>query len=187
MIVNRDVGFVFARIPRTASTSIAAALRSIPGSVEVMNAKRVAHHCDVPGDARGLYTFAVVRDPYERTLSVYYRRRDGTNEPLFDIAQEESFASYLGQLAELGQPHDCPQTEFIGRLPRIDAALRFDGIPACLGDLPFAEKIPGLPNLGKLLPENWRDDYDEQTAEVVYERNRTDFDAYDFDPESWKA
>ena len=182
MIVNDQQRFVFARVPRTASTSIAEALLEIPGSRRVKREGHY-HHTQVDSVWKDYYVFAVVRWPYERVLSVYYRRRAGTNEPLCPVAQKESFAEYLRHFPELRRSHDCPQVDFLGRLPRVDATLRFEGLPGCLGELPF--EIPTLKKVGKLLPPDWRADYDEGTAAMVYEQNRVDFDTYGYDKESW--
>ncbi len=171
MVINEELGFCFVRVPRTASTSIAEALLRLPGSKAVL-AGQVAHHLQIP---KKLKPWAVVREPYARELSVYWRRRAGTGDYLGSVVRGLSFKEYLRELPKHALAFDRAQSEW---LPEEVEVLRYEELPNCLPDY-----VPELKHLNKCMATG--DGYDGESAQIVYEMRRADFDVYGYDKDGW--
>ncbi|MEJ1968313.1 MAG: sulfotransferase family 2 domain-containing protein [Rhizomicrobium sp.] len=157
MVVSHSRAFVFAHIPKTAGTSIAAALAPFA------DGQRAAHggtgHETLGAflarrpDLRGHFKFAFVRNPWERAVSFYFHARQRLAPTLPQMQAVENFEDML-QLIDRGtawiadllslRPQSgflhaddgTPLADFIGRYEKLDAdfaaACRRAGIVARL-------------------------------------------------------
>ena len=97
-MIDRERGFVFVHIPKTAGMSMYAAL----GVDRGFGHRRLTDH----PDADGLFSFAFVRNPWDRLVSVYHYLRSGGRGNDADLAAQaavadaESFDAFVIDLAE---------------------------------------------------------------------------------------
>lgn len=185
---------IFIHVPKTAGSSLAQRLhdgpsRHVPCTAYLdANARKFASY----------WKFAFVRNPWDRLASSFaFLRRGGMN------AQDAAFAStHLARFPDfgafvregLGRPEICnwvhfrPQCHFIcarGGRNRMDFTGRFERIAddyrlvaerlGLEGDLPVTNRTPR---------PDYRDQYDDETAEIVETFYRADIDllGYRYEP-----
>ena len=154
MVIGKD--YVFIGVPRTASMSIASWLHVDHGGEWYGS----HHETVVPAEHAHKFTFAVVRNPYERMASLW-RYISTVFWPNADWRKSEEARQWQAN----GMVLDCDLETFVewrvGQTDnrwwcqsdllagvRLDALLRFEDFPGCLAVLPFAESLDGLPHLG---------------------------------------
>jgi hypothetical protein len=132
MVAGPD--FVYVAVPRTASIAIARFWLPLYGGAEL---PRGHHRREVPPEHDGKFTWAVVRNPYERMLSLwrlFYLRRS-----------KEAFGDFLRHC--INRPDRkvlMNQSRFL-ELARIDQVVRYEHLAADLGALPFVEQWHPVP------------------------------------------
>jgi len=108
MIINDKHKFIFIHVPKTAGTSMAAALSQLPGNNKTWISKRTKHETysellarltrEVGPAALARYTaIAFVRHTWDRISSLYRYLRDDPNRP--EISQVRNFADFLHRAA----------------------------------------------------------------------------------------
>lgn len=197
----RAAGFWFVDVPRTSSTSIKAELGAHFGPaygkanvIEGEHASAQLFRDHIPArvmrDMLGatswdqIYTFGMVRNPWDRILSLYhYVRKRGR------IPQDWDFPTYVRRLvdADSTTPHFSFHgfrrsaadylTDESGTL-LVDDVLRFEDRAAGLARV--GARI-GLPELGQLHLQSagkaqgsYRDAYDEETRDLIAQRYASD-------------
>ena len=207
----RRHGFWFVDIPRTSSSSIRAELTShfgnVHGKLKLFEeeyaaesvfpghqpARKMRH---VLGDSawRDIFTFTVVRNPWDRAVSLFaYRRRVG------DIPGEWTFREYVRRLAEADSTTEgfkyygyrWGASDFIvdddGQII-VDYVARFE---TRSDDLKVIGGRIGLDRLGDLAIQgtsqglHYGQSYDSETADVIRNLYRRDIElfGYEFEPE----
>ncbi len=176
MIISRGRSYIFVHIPKTGGTSLALALEDRAMKDDIMlgdtpKAKRRRHkvrgietsgrlwkHAGLgdidglvtPQEIAGMFTFTMVRNPWDRMVSYYHWLQDQSfDHPAVTLAHARDFSGFLNApetIAALNaQPYDHYMTACDGR-EYCDAYLRlehFDTDAQILWDhLGFEVKVP---------------------------------------------
>lgn len=180
MIVSRKCRFVYVAPPRTGSTSLHTWL-SQPALCDVpWDREANQHDCDVPADAREYFTFASVRHPVARALSLW---RYFLCDP---AAPKLRFDQFVTDLASLHPFYSRRQVDWL-RGVRLDAVLRaeqltrvytlppiFRRLTLCTQALPYLNRSPQpqdppelTPAIRAALAEYFADDFDAFYADDI--------------------
>jgi hypothetical protein len=182
MLINREVGFGFAHVPKTAGVSIGTILAEIPGSKYI----GTAHATRKPRGTDNLLWFLVVRNPYAREWSYFcHRKRCEHGLPTNRAVRHLDWPEYVERHTTDPETwDDINQAEWCQRIcPGI--IVRFEQLPASLNVLPFWPR-KRLPHANRASQGHWRDQYTEETAQYVREWAREDFEQFGYDFESWR-
>ena len=175
IVVSHTLKIGFVTIPKTASTSIVAALMAADGAdVRNMTAEQVdAAKQNVPAPA-GYAIYAVVRNPYDRLVSVWQNKVHKPHKPqtiLLRMGFREgmSFPDFVRMVRAKGtgcNPHLYPQHDF---LSGTDAALlRYERLAAeWLALMAEHPGLPELPCMNASAHKSYREYYDAETQEIV--------------------
>ena len=206
-MIDRERGFVFVHVPKTAGMSMYAALGVDRGFGHL----RLSDHHDVDG----LFSFAFVRNPWDRLVSVYHYLRAGGRANDADLAAQAAVADaetfdafvvdlpeYQRRLAEVPArgwgvptssstdaadrrfPHLLPQTTWThedGPEPVVDFVGRYERLGPDVRSV--GERIGATLVLGR---ENastrgdYRDYFGHTTRAIVADAYRADIDAFGY-------
>ena len=137
-IISREYGFIWICVPKAASRSLMAALTAADPNAETVKMSIADIHKERP-DTRGLYTFAFVRHPFDRALSLYaemrrfrerfHGRKLRAREELQrfyesafpGFADAESFDDYCDWLNTPYASDDFADIHFLSQRPQITA------------------------------------------------------------------
>ena len=216
MIVSRGRGYIFVHIPKTGGTAMALALEDRAKADDIMigdTPKAVRRRGKVKGiktagrlwkhstlaDAEGLitrdemaalYTFTLVRNPWDRMVSYYHWLQTQTfDHPAVTLAKAKGFSGFLNapltQATFRKSPYASYMTDRAGTV-HADLYIRLEHLeqdiaPLC-DHLGFDLTLP-VANQSKR-PRDWRGFYTESDAELLAElcASDIDFHGYDFDP-----
>ncbi len=134
--------FVYLAIPRTASQTLTH--HFLPKYGGVMLAAAEYHRMDVPLKHADKFTFTVVRNPYDRMLSLWRFMKkfsDATRRKvsMWSGMTPAEFASWCREYRDAA-PQWKSQSEFLSRA-RVDRALKFEDLEVGLRSLPFVDEF----------------------------------------------
>lgn len=179
MVISHEKRFVFLGIPRTANRAMHYALLRLPGAFRA----GYLHEMGVPPECHEYFTFCCVRNPYQRFLSYYRWRRQ--KHPWGGDAIGMSFEQYISAMekGQLGPSTIRGHTENL----RLDKVIRFEELPDSLLELNLFKGVDDfrLVKHGQKLSRHWKQFYDPQTADRVYQLCQSDFEEFDYDRNSW--
>lgn len=175
MIISHRWKFVYVAAPKTGSTALHAWL-SQPAFCETRwsPAMRNQHDTAIPATCRGYHVFTVVRNPFDRLVSLWahsqspHSRCVERNPPL-------TIQEFLTQWAPKATPfYRRTQTAWLAAAERIDQAVDFADLPR-IAELvePLARAKAAAGHIEPLSRKNatqhadWRTLYDEGTAAYV--------------------
>ena len=186
MLIAHDHKFVFLGVPRTASTSMHAALHRLSENFEYFG----KHGMVIPPEYRSYFTFATVRNPYAREVSHYLYRHTTPGNALNKWAKNWTFAQYVEwNLDPKAHPRDFrdkPQSVHLDGT-RMDCIMRFENQPQAFYDLPFVPEGFKMPvKLKRLGGKPWHHYYTAELAARVYAWAQGDFKQYGYSRDSWK-
>ncbi|MFM9976646.1 MAG: sulfotransferase family 2 domain-containing protein [Sphingomonadaceae bacterium] len=184
---------IFVHIPKTAGTSVLAALGAPP--VFDTHAPARAYARAYPEFYARAYKFAFVRNPWDRFASSFHFMKHGTDWPM----QQEWAARHIGDLdfaafthrlrnplfraTVLSERFFWPQTIWLGGLGSaagVDALFRFEAVDAATRELCDRFGIPApatVPHLRKVEKGDFRDLYDGPMIDIVGRLYRHDVTA----------
>ncbi|MBU2994732.1 sulfotransferase family 2 domain-containing protein [Octadecabacter sp. 1_MG-2023] len=217
MIISRGRGYIFVHIPKTGGTAMALALEGrakaddimigdTPKAVKrrgkvkgVQTAGRLWKHstlADAEGlisrdDMKDLFTFTLVRNPWDRMVSYYHWLQTQTfDHPAVTLAKAKGFSGFLNapltQATFRKSPYASYMTDGAG-VEHADLYIRLENLKqdsAPLIDLlGFDLEIP-IAN-ASARPRDWRGFYTESDAERLADLCSQDIKlhGYSFDPE----
>lgn len=198
------INAVFIHIPKTAGTTV----RTVLGCSEYRRLKNIPDnvpqhvsfgHLDYahlvkkgyvdPEFAKSAFTFAFVRNPYDRTVSLYeyYRKIDKVSHSLSFpefVWRLQDGVSPLGLWNQKGWSQCNPQVRwtekldlnFIGSFENLESEIR--SVAALIG----AEVPEEIPRLQKTIDRPMDYYYDETTRGIVEELYEEDFEEFGYDP-----
>ncbi|NOT24474.1 MAG: sulfotransferase family 2 domain-containing protein [Acidobacteria bacterium] len=206
MVINDRYRFVFAHVPKTAGTSIAAALGSLDGTSHrwVSSAMkhetlldlsaRVSQRSDQPDSDSAVpiesyLAFGFVRNPWDRMVSIYRYLQEARPRP--EIQAITSFECFVRRAAE-GEPwirglHSIrPQIAFLAIPTRSTQAAFVGHTEHLLEDLAVVSKRLGLSlsvphlNASSNRTSDYRAEYTDTLAEVVGDLFAPDVKAFGY-------
>ena len=180
MILSERLGIVFIHIPKTAGTSITDALRKADKhAIKRLPAMAKIKHltaCDVRGAITPekydrLFSFAVIRDPFERFCSIYFsvRRRLKFFEQMSNFNSIDAFAELFERPGSgaLELYSARPQREFIMNEKGeqiVTSLFRYDNLASLADELSQRLRLPVT--LERLNAGNW----DRKNCHAIYSR-----------------
>jgi len=186
MTVGPD--FVFIAVPRTASKAIAQLWLPHYGGEPVPG----CDHCvDVPSEHKNKFAFAVVRNPYDRMISLWYiakvfRQFHGWSlcEFLTFCIGASSGLRICGSESDHFNSHWCSQTQLLGR-HHVDRILRYENLEEGLQRLPFVRQWHPLQrgNVSANRPA-WRMEATGRVRELIRLHSAADFEQFGYDDET---
>jgi hypothetical protein len=210
LLISNRHKFIFVHVPKTAGTSLARALEPYADNHPREGLRRILSHLPVPespdtvafrmhvtarwarlklpAEVYATYRkFAVVRNPYDRAVSLYHYLSQRTDHHLYERVSRMSFKGYLDYLAKRRRTKDPTQLFYVADAqgqPIVDDILRFENLSDDFANLCGALGMPGkvdlpLRNTSDHSPywDYYADDY---TKEVVRDLFAADFNAFGY-------
>jgi len=187
---------IFIHVPKTGGQSVAQALFGDP--YYTGHPPLIAYERESPGNYRSFYKFTFVRNPYGRLLSAYNyltayapwsediefrentlsKYRDFEDLIVNGLRQDEAIRNnlhFLPQAFHLKNSVGAIGVDFIGRYETLQED--FETVRQRVG---FGDRLPWL-NRSQLLALGFRDHFNDQTAAIVAEYYKEDFDTFGYD------
>ena len=189
MIVSRLRRFVYLGPPKTASTSLHVWLsQPLLCDREWSPASGDQHGSQIPAEAIEFFTFASIRNPYSRTVSLWrHGLVSGENEnPPIPRLDFHEFAVRLPVTTEF---YGASLATWLSKA-RLHALVRVERIESILELPPLAplkSELEPIPRLNDTPHEKWQSYYDRKLADAVYRHFREDFHTFGYCKESWQA
>ena len=216
MIISHGRGYIFVHIPKTGGTAMALALEDrakaddimigdTPKAVkrrgkviDVQTAGRLWKHstlADAEGlitraDMEALFTFTLVRNPWDRMVSYYHWLKTQTfDHPAVTLAQSTGFSGFLNAPLTRATFRNASYASYMtdgAGVTHADLYIRlehlYDDIAPLAAHLGFTPDLP-IANASER-PRDWRGFYTESDAELLAELCAPDIAAhgYRFDP-----
>ena len=199
MIIDTKRGFIFVHVPKTGGQSIVKALGSTHQQLNACHEPLYAVDSSI---RQGMWAFGVVRNPYERLVSLYHFMCQKTMKPSDNFDQnaiiEMGFRCWLME-DEFFMAEDKPYIQHdisnAGLLPMqrrsqswwldgCDCVIKFDGLEKNLNMALEAMGHDGicLTHVNKSSHDNWRTYYDSRMRDFVRTWHAEDFNVYGFKP-----
>lgn len=132
--------FVFLAVPRTASQSLT--YHWLPHYGGVSLGPDHYHRQDVPAEHQSKFTFAVVRNPYDRWMSLWYLMQKISLEEKFNLGIRRALApsEFVNwcRIAAPKMPNWLAQHQFLSEA-RIDSVVKYENLRVQLQSLPFVD------------------------------------------------
>jgi hypothetical protein len=210
LLISNRHKFIFVHVPKTAGTSLARALEPYSDNHPREGLRRILSHLPVPEShetvafrmhvtarwARlklpadvynGYRKFAVVRNPYDRAVSLYHYLSQRTDHHLYERVSRMSFKGYLDYLAKRRRSKDPTQLFYIGDAqgqPIVDDILRFENLNDDFANLCGNLGMPGRVELPMRNTSDhspyWEYYTDDRTRDMVRDLFAVDFAAFGY-------
>lgn len=182
MIVSYLRRFVYVGPPKTASTSLHRWLSQPLLCERAWTAKGGDQHVSQPPpEAIPFFTFASIRNPYSRAVSLWRHGLISGPQESPPIPRLE-FAEFVARLPVATDFYGSTQMAWLGAV-RLDAVVRVEEIEAILELPPFAPwkaKLNPLLHLNASKHGSWQSYYDRRLADAVYRHFRDDFQSFGY-------
>ncbi|MPW28739.1 hypothetical protein F9L16_06940 [Agarivorans sp. B2Z047] len=177
MLISRKQRFVFFATPKTGTRSFYKLLMS-----EFYGGERVGDHKHVLGEEFvDFYKFIVVREPYDRMLSLYLscclERGDvkGFVEDMSLVGLKNDFKSFLRWVVmNKKRFYSLNKSKYLilkSQAPffenDFDKVIKFESVQESLKDLPFLDSDTQLPFLNRTYDENRSSYFDTEVYELI--------------------
>lgn len=200
-IVSKKYKFIFIHIPKTGGSSIAepdyqssqgALIRHLGKDdyVQAGHIRAVGLKSRMGSSWDDYFKFAFVRNPWDRTVSLYhYFLQDAEKQQTRlgkEIAKFGSFGEFCKNMNNIElDPHFDPQISYMidyeGNF-LLDRVGHFESLQEDMNQICMRIGLPPLelPHFRKSRRENYRDYYDEKTAEIIATKYKSDIDAFKY-------
>jgi len=182
MIISHRCRFVYLSPPKTASTSLHHWLSQPSFRVQRWKPRKQhdQHSVDIPEDCRGYFTFASVRHPLDRNVSLWSHSQSNTS-----LRHDNSWPMDFEEFLLVYQPkaswfYQRSQVELLTPV-RLDAVVRFDRLEEDLFSLPpiaavikSGKPLEPLPILNSTKHARWQELCTPELATVIMERHGED-------------
>lgn len=196
--MNKD--FLRIGIPKTASVSIESSglIKEKNKTIRPILARDIKNIKD-------FFSFAIVRNPYEKVLSTYFYwtkvgNSRGRSDSFYKFTKKyPTFESFImdyenSEALEIYQSSEYTQWKFITDIDDniiIDFVGRFDNLEEDFKKIQLIngtkeENLLTLPHLNKSKHDFWKTYYNDEMAEIIYEKWKDDFVNLNFDKYSFK-
>lgn len=177
MLISRLRRFVYLGSPKTGSTSLHEWL-SHPLLCERPWCPNDSgqHDMEPPDDARAFFTFASVRNPYSRAVSLW-RHSLSASSMESSVIPCLGFAEFVEWLPIAPKFYAASQADWLAE-NRLDAIVRIEQIASVLAIPPIAPcavNLPPIPRLNATAHEGWRTYYDRWLARAICQYFVRDF------------
>ena len=201
--ISRDKTLVYLINHKVASSSIKGCMMGEKKEKEMRLSQDMRVIFKLPADAQQFYKFTFVRNPYERLVSCYEskyhadKEKYGKERGYFDayllgyIGKDKGFDCFVKKVCALPvclmNSHFVPQynfifdkkgkkiVDYIGKMENLEADFEVIRKKFDLYALPHFNKSDS----GK--KRNWKDYYTLETAELVYQKYKKDFECFDYE------
>ncbi|MEO0368352.1 MAG: sulfotransferase family 2 domain-containing protein [Pseudomonadota bacterium] len=198
MFVSDKYQFVFFEVQRTGSNSVTKALRQIDPESPTVAARALKpatdyHAFRIPDHAQHYAIIATHRNPYARLWSHWKHRNRHGNPKIFKETPWVKYIHWALDKNNVPEIQNATPEIAIMEMPRTDKVthwLSFDNLAddwqaVCkdlnLGDHPL-EVVNQSNKMGTL-----KNAYNSDLAELVYQRFKVDFDAFNYAKDSWMS
>lgn len=188
-------------IPKTASTSIKKLMIDVLGydleeyDIQNFHSRKFAkNHFINNGD---YFSFSFTRNPYERLVSTYLNRYKGGegitrtyDYYLFGLLQEDKgFEHFVKKIVQI--PDWLAEDHFVSQYAtlydknnkcKVDFVGKFENIAQDWKIVQDYTNLPELPHLNQSNLIDWTNFYTLETAQLVYQRYKKDFEYFGYDP-----
>lgn len=216
MIISRKLGYIFVHIPKTGGTALALALESRAKADDILigdtpkalkrrgkvkgiaTAGRLWKHSTLRdaewlvtrADMKEMFTFTLVRNPWDRMVSYYHwLKTQDFNHPAVALAKLNSFSEFLNapltQTAFRANPYSSYMTDGAGQV-HANLYIRLEHLQQdmrpLVDHLGFTPDIPYVN--ASVRPREWRGFYTQSDADLLGDICAIDIAAfvYGFDP-----
>ena len=196
MLIDRNRRLVFVHVPKTGGQSI---IRALGGSHDKLGASHEPLFALCPAIRKHFLTFGVVRNPFERLVSLYHFMCQKTMRPTDNFDQREvnemGFKSWLMN-GEFYMMDDRPfmngGDQLLAPMQRRPQSWWLDGcdeyivcdddLEAGLNMLMRASGLVeiSLPRINTSTHNDWREYYDDESREFVIKYHAEDFKQFGF-------
>jgi hypothetical protein len=154
LLISNRHKFIFVHVPKNAGTAITRALEPYADNHPRQGLRRLLSHLPVPESEEtvafrmhvsarwarlklpgevydGYRKFCVVRNPYDRAVSLYHYLSQRTDHHLYERVSRMSFKGYLDYLAKRRRSKDPTQLFYVADAqgkPIVDDILRFENL-----------------------------------------------------------
>ncbi len=192
VILTGEKNVAFVHIPKTAGTSITKWLTEHKGNSNLEYFENHPSYNDLMKDRNDLFTFTVVRNPYERVVSLYHFIRNVIipkfpNTPFLtmnNIESENTFPSFNDWVLDLDNmkyPEHMWYTIFTSQSvwnnPNINLTIRYENLDESFVEVQKYLNIPyPLPKFFVSGHTHYRDYYTDETRKLIGLRCERDLD-----------
>lgn len=187
-VISNQYRFVFQAVPKTGTTSIRSILAQY-GAESYGTGRTPQHSRFIPEDCLDFFTFASVRCPYSRMVSLFYHCRNkmprGRRKR---VARSLTFGQWVKYA--INHPEKCGltkhiilQKDFLAPV-RLDKVLKLESLAEDFQTLPFVNQVHKFPILNATrhptAQHHWRRDI----VLKILPRLMPDFEMFGYDPKA---
>ncbi len=196
MIFCHNLKVLFISVPKAASETMDHVLKENFGGTTDGTERHAVH---VPATCEHYFKYAVVRNPYDRLVSVWMYASRKRRHRAHPAAKSMDFAEFVKWMADPDmQPsarqkrrdlkylhfrgRDIPQFAFLKLCPQFDRLLRFEDLERDFHSLPFVtESTTLLRRNARKDRRRWRELYTPEIARNAYKYAALDFEYLGYD------
>ena len=210
LLISNRHKFIFVHVPKTAGSSVTRALEPYSDNHPREGLRRLLSHLPVPESPeaiafpmhvsarwarlklppevyQGYRKFCVVRNPYDRAVSLYHYLSQRTDHHLYERVSRLSFKGYLDYLARRRRTKNPTQLFYVADAkgqPIVDDILRFETLNGdfanLCGDLGMPEKVELPMNNTSDHKPYWEYYSDDYSRELVKDLFTADFQTFGY-------
>ena len=199
MIISKKLKYVFVSTPKAGTHTM---YRMLPARfagthLAILQGRKepIPHHMrEVPPEFQRFFTFANVRNPFDRAVSIWWTltRYEKYRADYLKVFGSDEFGAYVRWQTGKMQP-PAPgqwflflnQTDWLSAVPRIDRVLHIENLVKEFNSLPFVKQpVDGIEAVmerrhdeGRL---DWPEYYTKKLADNIREWARHDFENYGY-------
>ncbi len=185
MVISKKLEYVFVNVPKCASQTLRYVLCTEYAGEQLRGAHH--HRTDAPSWAQAYYSFAVVRNPYDRAISLWWamvKERHDDRYGLRGRCGSTELVPFLQWLVGV-EPYDpilFGQAAWLANV-RLNRVLRFETLDDDVQQLPFWARTELLPRRNAFQRPHWSTFVDGEVADLIEQWASADFAVYGYSRE----